>query len=993
MRPFLMTLALVLLATPALAQQTITRPPPTMTSAGDAGTLKLTTLDIEARIVGHLAETSMTMTFHNSTGRVLAGDLVFPLPAGSTVSGYALDVNGVLVDGVVVDKVKARQVFEAEVRKGVDPGLVERVAGSAFRTRVFPIPARGSRTIRVSYVSEVDRGEGPARYHLPLGFEDPVSGSIRVDVVRASEQPKVVGSGLDGLSFRAWEDRQVAGTTFKTAVLKTPIAIELPDVDRNHVAVERSADGNTYVAIHDRLAPPKNAPRIQPRRIGILWDRSGSRGTVDHAAEFAALEAYVGSLSRKKVVADVVTFANAASETTSFTLPAELPALLEHLKSVPYDGGTSLAALAPLEKTPDLYLLFSDGISNFGRSEPAAMGAPVYALNAAAIANHDVLRALALSTGGAWLDLTTTDAAAAVDAIGRSPFGFRGAAVMQGAMGEAYPRIAEPITDGFSWVGRMNGDAATIALAFGGGGSKEASRTYAVDASQATDGELLRRFWAQKKIHDLAVGGDANQPAMVAVGKAHGVVTPGTSLLVLERLDQYIEHGVRPPESLPDFVAQYDADAARKAQVKVAEEQSKLEAILALWQERVAYWERDFPLSKPKPKPSKIGGMADGAPARESVAASAPMDDMAMEEEADAEPMERSRQSARGGAERKKSKARDDDDAPDPAPSITLRPWDPQTPYLAALKSAKADQREAVYLAQRATWGTAPAFFLDCADFFYRADEAALALRVLSNVAELQLEDAALLRILAGRLLQLEEFDLSILAYQQVQTLRPDEPQSHRDLALALGRRAGVRAQDPNRRADALTDYQAAIDGLAKVVMERWDRFAEIELIALVELNNLLAAGQQHGSLRVPVDPRLVRNLDMDVRIVMSWDADMTDMDLHIEEPSGEEAYYGHNRTHIGGRVSRDFTQGYGPEEYSIRTAMKGNYRVKTKFFGSSAATLQGAVTLQVDVFTDYGRPTQQRQSMTLRLTENKEMFTVGDVLFEGAAPMKVTGG
>jgi Ca-activated chloride channel homolog len=1000
MRPLLMALVATLLASPAFAQTLISRPPPTITvSEGDAK-ISLTTLNIEARVVGHLAETSMTMTFHNPTGRVLAGDLVFPLPAGSTVSGYALDVNGALVDGVVVDKQKARQVFEAEVRKGVDPGLVERVAGAAFRTRVFPLPARGTRTIKVSYVSEIDMQGGSALYHLPLGFTDAVDGSIRVDVVRSDEKPKVVGAGLKGLDFGQWEDRWVAETTFKKTVLKNPIAVSLPNVDKHPVAIEKASDGHTYVAVHQAMTPPANTSRIKPKRIAILWDRSGSRGEADHAGELQLLTDYVAQLDRKKVAADVITFANEASDPVSFTLPAELEAMLEHLRNVDYDGGTSLAALAPAPQKPDLYLLFSDGISNFGLSEPAHLGAPVYAINGAAIANHDALRALALSTGGAWLDLTTVDASAAIATIGRSPYGFRGAAVVRGSMGEAYPRIAEPVTDAFSWVGRLDGDSATVALAFGGGGSKDSTLTFDIDASQATEGDLLRRFWAQKKVADLAVGGKRNEAAMASVGKAHGVVTQGTSLLVLERLDQYIEHEVRPPESLPNFVASYDETMNQRAQTKKAEEQSKLDAILALWKDRVEWHDREFVFRKHQEKEKKVMlGNAGGAPESEpepSVAMedSAPMDDMEMAEEADMSsgaPMARSRRGASAPA--KKSKAKDSADPGPPPPSITLRPWDPQTPYLAALKTAKAADRERVYMEQRALFGTSPAFFLDCADFFFRAEADRTALRVLSNIAELELEDSALLRILAQRLLQLDEFDLSIIAFERVLDLRTDEPQSHRDLALAYGRRADSFSADTNRRADALTDYQRAIDGLAKVVMERWDRFAEIELIALVELNNLLARGGEFGDLRVPVDSRLIRNLEMDVRIVMSWDADMTDMDLHLEEPSGEEAYYGHNRTAIGGRVSRDFTQGYGPEEYSIRKAMKGNYRVKTKFFGSSAATLQGAVTLQVDVYTDYGRVTEQRQSMTLRLTENKEMFTVGDVLFEGPAPMKVTGG
>ncbi|MBW2735182.1 MAG: DUF2135 domain-containing protein, partial [Deltaproteobacteria bacterium] len=136
------------------------------------------------------------------------------------------------------------------------------------------------------------------------------------------------------------------------------------------------------------------------------------------------------------------------------------------------------------------------------------------------------------------------------------------------------------------------------------------------------------------------------------------------------------------------------------------------------------------------------------------------------------------------------------------------------------------------------------------------------------------------------------------------------------------------------------------------------------------------------GLEQIPVDPRLVKHLDMDVRIVMTWDADNTDMDLHVVEPSNEEAYFGHNRTRIGGLVTRDFTRGYGPEVYAIRRAMRGRYKIRTKFYGSSAAKLAGAVTLQVDVYTNYGRHNQRRRSLTLRLTKKKEAFTVGTITF-----------
>ena len=124
-------------------------------------------------------------------------------------------------------------------------------------------------------------------------------------------------------------------------------------------------------------------------------------------------------------------------------------------------------------------------------------------------------------------------------------------------------------------------------------------------------------------------------------------------------------------------------------------------------------------------------------------------------------------------------------------PGIVIQPWNPDTPYLKELRAAKdkAD-RWAVYMKNRAKYGDSPGFFFDCADFFREKDDAELSLQVLSNIAELELEDAALLRVLGHRLVQVGELDLAVQTFDRVLELRPEEPQSYRDLALTLARRA-----------------------------------------------------------------------------------------------------------------------------------------------------------------------------------------------------------
>jgi tetratricopeptide (TPR) repeat protein len=308
-----------------------------------------------------------------------------------------------------------------------------------------------------------------------------------------------------------------------------------------------------------------------------------------------------------------------------------------------------------------------------------------------------------------------------------------------------------------------------------------------------------------------------------------------------------------------------------------------------------------------------------------------------------------------------------------PAADITIAEWNPDVPWLKVMKAATGDV-DAAYVAQREKHGAAPSFYLDVAEFFFARKDLRRGLRVLSNLAELRLDEPALLRVMGHRLAQLNELDLAVMVFEQVKRLRPEEPQSFRDLGLVLGRRA-------LELKTVAGDLDAALELLAQVIKRRWDRFEGIEIITLYEFNRLVSLGTATKKA-LPLDARFVHATPLDLRISMSWDADMTDMDIHVIEPSGEEAYYSYNLTEIGGRVSRDFTQGYGPETYSIRKAMKGTYKVRTKYFGSRAAALTGGVTLQVDLVTNWGRPNETRRSLSLRLTESKEEFVVGEIAF-----------
>jgi len=989
-------------------------PPPALISDWDGNLrpLELRNVEVDVRVFGPLAETQMTLTFFNLYSDDLEGDLYFPLPEGATISGYALDVEGQLVEGVVVDKYEARRVLELEARRGVDPGLVEWVKGNSFRTRVFPVRAGGSRTIRVSYVSDLIDSDGDPIYHLPLGFRDRIDQiSLRIEVIQGAALPEVIdNAGLANFVFSSWKKSYVAEQKLSNAKLTGDLSIALPDLHTQQVWVEWAPDGRVYFLIRDPIASSLNTPlSAAAKRIRLLWDTSGSRSSADLKREIDVLERLLASPIAQNAEIELIRFADRAEPGVRFILPGQLAQLTRALGSVRYDGGTQRSAMSTPAQTaqPDFYLLFGDGIHSYGETALERIEAPVYAINSSSTADHAFLRHLTRTTGGAYFNLNEISDARVVAEINHEGLQFKSASADDGAVSETVPSIPERIHGAFTLAGVLLAEVATVALEYGSSDRVDERRRYAIRRESASEGNVIARYWAALKIDELLAAPEENRPEIRELGRRHSIVTPGTSLIVLETLDQYVEHRIRPPASLPSLRAEYDAEIDDLSKEEQIAKRSKLDRILELWRGRVAWWETEFQYPKDfdyaefkkqlkaraanshrsiternRPSAATFGdefgaqeieeiiimgesaGSLDDAPVSVTAFSSGDLSAIRIEDIADL-------------SNYTPNLEIDSADSPPSSVSIALEAWEPDAPYFAALEAAAPEQRIDVYFALKASHGRSPGFFLDCADFFHRNGDDLWSAKVLSNLAELELENAALLRILAHRLAQRDQLDMSIVLFEAVLSLRPEEPQSSRDLALVLARRADGRSGEAAR-----ADYERALELLGDVVMTEWDRFDEIELIALVELNHILTRARRVGVEHAPVDERLVRPIDLDVRIVMTWDTDMTDMDLHVIEPSGEEAFFDHNRTVIGGLVTRDFTSGYGPEVYMVRRAMPGAYRIEADYFGSNSTRLVGAITLQVDVFTHWGRPDEKLESLTFRLAEEKDRFNIGEIEF-----------
>ena len=125
-------------------------------------------------------------------------------------------------------------------------------------------------------------------------------------------------------------------------------------------------------------------------------------------------------------------------------------------------------------------------------------------------------------------------------------------------------------------------------------------------------------------------------------------------------------------------------------------------------------------------------------------------------------------------------------------------------------------------------------------------------------------------------------------------------------------------------------------------------------MIALTEANALIPAIEAAGG-RWSLDERLVGLLDPDARIVIEWTADDADIDLWVDEPGGGCVFHGKKLSDAGGQTSNDMTDGYGPEEYAIRRAPPGAYRVRINGYDADRINPNGPGHVLIRLHRNFG--------------------------------------
>ncbi len=103
------------------------------------------------------------------------------------------------------------------------------------------------------------------------------------------------------------------------------------------------------------------------------------------------------------------------------------------------------------------------------------------------------------------------------------------------------------------------------------------------------------------------------------------------------------------------------------------------------------------------------------------------------------------------------------------------------------------------------------------------------------------------------------------------------------------------------------------------------------------------------------------------LRVLLSWDSDGTDLDLHLVTPDGEHCFYGNRRLPSGGSLDVDVTTGWGPEIISIPSPKNGTYLVYVNYYGSGKPD-QELTTAKVSIVSHAGTPDEKIESSLVPL-------------------------
>jgi hypothetical protein len=531
--------------------------------------LAVRNVQVTVHLEDGVARTTVDTTYFNDTYQRLEGTFTFLVPPGASVSRLAMYVNGELMEGGVLERQEARQVYE-EIRyvRRCDPALLEWMEGNVYKMRIFPLEPRQEKRVIVSYTQELEPLYGKLRYALPLevqGREIYQHLGIRVRVKNARTLPEAsyeLTPSRDGddilLSLDEGPARPAKDLIIYTEDAQVPRAATLGAIDAR------------YVLARWRPTLGGGARKKDPRHFAIVVDENGARTQAEVIAQNELVARLLSELDDqdKAQVLALTTRVRKMREEFSPARESSAAALawldgIHPLGASNLELGLAEAAKALEGKTNPHVVYVGSGIAMLGERDPSklverlAPGTVFVGVGVGKKTDESLLASLATKTAGthvlvnpeepiAWrvFDLVTALATPRLSGLNAIALDARGSVVP----GEVFLSRGT-VADGeeVRVLGRFSPNARPAKIAISGFQGEEVVAK-AVSVEGAREGALyLPNLWARRHVETLIRdGADSHKDEIVLLGKRFFIATPFTSLIVLENEAMYQQYKVVP---------------------------------------------------------------------------------------------------------------------------------------------------------------------------------------------------------------------------------------------------------------------------------------------------------------------------------------------------------------------------------------------------------------------------------------------------------------
>jgi len=338
---------------------------------------------VQVTIEDQIVTTHVDQVFRNDNDWQVEGTYIFPIPEGASIGEFILWMDNEPVQGKILTREEARDIYEDIVRTMRDPALLEYVDRGAVQASIFPIPPGGERRIELEYTEVLTADNGLIHYRYPLNTEkfstqplEEVSISVRAE---SSVPMKAVYSPTHDISIdRDGEYKFLAGYEESDII---------PDKDFDlFYSISNEDFGLNLITYRDPLDEDDDgffillaAPTVEvdpnesiAKDVILVLDRSGSMEGKKFQQAQEALKFVLGHLNPEDRF-NIVAFSTGTKAYAQSLKPASDASNAMHwVDSLSAQGSTDinlalLEAVALVDKErPGMIIFLTDGLPTEG---------------------------------------------------------------------------------------------------------------------------------------------------------------------------------------------------------------------------------------------------------------------------------------------------------------------------------------------------------------------------------------------------------------------------------------------------------------------------------------------------------------------------------------------------------------------------------------------------------------------------------------------------